>query len=129
MRYQPRILLIEAEPSLRHTLAMILQQSGYAVTAACHAQDALHVANGHAYDLIFLDVDRAEPGKAGLLQTIDHLGPDIPLLILAASPAIGMMSVAGPSERRAYLVKPVDPARMLARIRDMLDRSPLSASG
>jgi DNA-binding response OmpR family regulator len=120
---QPSVLLIEAEPSLRHTLAMILRQSGYAVTTACQARDALRNADAQAYDLIFLDIDRLEPGSTDQLQSICRLSPDIPMLILAASSVAGMVNAAGPNERRAYLVKPIDPAKLLACIRDLLDRS------
>ncbi len=123
MPYQPRILLIEAEPSLRHTLAAILRQAGFAVTTACHTLDALVSADGRAYDLIFVDIDRAEPANVDLVQTLYHVNPDVPVLIFAGSPAIGRMSAASPMERRAYLVKPIDPAKMLACIRDLLARS------
>lgn len=123
MQNQPRVLLIETEPSLRHTLALILRQAGYAVTTACHAQDALRGANTQAYDLIFFDIDRVEPRNTDLLQTIYRLSPDIPTLILAASPAGGMENAARPIGHRAYLIKPIDPAKVLACISDLLARS------
>lgn len=123
MQDQPRILLIEAEPSLRHTLALILRHAGYAVTTACYTQDALRGADPPAYDLIFLDVDRGKPGSTELLELIHRLSPDVPALILAASLAVGTENTAGANERRAYLVKPIDPAKMLACIRDLLARS------
>ncbi len=128
MPYPSRILLIEAEPSLRHTLAMILQQAGYTVTAPGHDQDTSHGADAQAYDLIFLDLDRVEPGTTDLLQTIRRLSPDVPTLILVASPANGRTNTVSPIERRAYLVKPIDPARVLACIRDLLDRSRATAA-
>ena len=123
MQDQPRILLIEAEPSLKHTLALILRQAGYVVTTACYTPDALRSADPPSYNLVFLDVDRGNPGSSELLDMIHRLSPDVPLLILAASPAVGMVNAAGPNEHRACLVKPIDPAKMLARIRDLLDRS------
>jgi len=128
VQYQPSVLLIETEPSLRHTLAMILRQSGYAVTTACHAEDALRGADAQAYDLIFLDIDRVEPGSTDLLQRICRLSPDVPMLILAASSVAGMVNAASPIERQAYLVKPIDPSKLLACIRDLLDRSRPPAS-
>jgi DNA-binding response OmpR family regulator len=128
VQYQPSVLLIETEPSLRHTLAMILQQAGYAVTTAGHTQDAPRHADAQAYDLIFLDIDRVGLGSTDLLQTIYRLRPDIPMLILAASSVGGIVNAASPNERRAYLVKPIDPAKLLACIRDLLDRSRPPAS-
>ena len=126
MQHQPRILLIEPEPNLRHTPALILGQSGYAVTTAC--QDALRGAEVQAYDLVFLDVDRVEPGNSDLGHTLHQLAPDVPVLILAASPAIGQINAASAVRHRAYLVKPIDPAKMLACIRDLLARSLPSAN-
>ena len=123
VQHPPRILLVEAELSLRHTLALILQQSGYAVTTAYQARDTLRYADAQAYDLIFLDIDRVGPRSTDLLQTICRLSPDIPMLILAASPAIEQINAAGPVEHRAYLFKPIDPAKVLVCIRDLLDRS------
>ena len=107
---------------------MILRQSGYAVTTAGHSRDALRYVDAQAYDLIFLDIDRVEPRSTDLLQTICRLSPDIPMLILAASSVVGMVNAASPIERRAYLVKPIDPAKLLACIRDLLGRSVPPAS-
>ncbi len=123
VQYQPRILLIEAEPSLRHTLALVLQQAGYVVTTVCYNQDALRGAEAQGHDLIFIDVDQGKPGNTELLDLIHRLSPDVPTLILAASLAVGLENTASPNERRAYLVKPIDPARVLACISDLLDRS------
>ena len=128
MQHPPRILLIEAEPSLRHTLALILQQSGYAVTTVGQARDAQRGAEAQAYDLIFLDVDRFEPSNADLVHALHQLDPDIPVLFLAASPTIQQINAVSPVKRRAYLVKPIDPAKLLAGIRDLLSRSLPSAS-
>ena len=121
MRSSTSILVIEDEPNLRCTLAMILQRAGYTVTAASHARDALRLVEARAYDLVLLDVDRIEPGDTDLLAAIYRLSPALSLLILTASPAMETMGGADWIRRRICLVKPVDPARILACIHDILD--------
>ncbi len=110
------ILVVDDDPNLRETLALILQQAGYRVAVADSAEAALKCLKQGNYALAFLDVKM--PGRDGLslLPEIRQLYPGLPVLILSAY-------VPTDSERRiweknasGYLTKPVEPTAILAQI-------------
>lgn len=117
------VLIIEDDPNLRRTLALILQQAGYAVMASGQVQDALSRFNSWNYDLIVLNGDQAELTEAELLDVLSQAQPTMSVLLLTSSPAINPQTIAGPIGRRVYLVKPIDPAQILASVRDILNQA------
>jgi two-component system phosphate regulon response regulator OmpR len=114
------ILVIDDEPNLRNTLTKILQNEGYSVTGAEDAGQALQYLQAGAYDLTFLDL--AMPGMDGvtLLGEIRKYYPDMPVLILTANATLESAIEAVRQGARDYLIKPVDPPRILARVKDIL---------
>lgn len=60
-----RLLLIEADPALRRSLASALREEGYAVDAASDGEDGFHKARETSCDAVLLDV---------MLPKLDGLG-------------------------------------------------------
>ena len=50
------ILIIDDEPSLRQTMARILQRAGYEVTTAADGKEGLALVSQHSFDLLYLDI-------------------------------------------------------------------------
>ncbi|HEV8662723.1 MAG TPA: GAF domain-containing protein [Candidatus Methylomirabilis sp.] len=80
------ILLVEDEPLIREQYTDILQQAGYRVQAARDAEEGLAALKAARPDAVLLDV--MMPGMGGLqaLQQIRESNPDLPVLIVTASP-------------------------------------------
>jgi len=57
------ILVVDDSPSARSFLANILQNAGYAVSAAEHGREALQLASESRFDLILTDINM--PGMSG----------------------------------------------------------------
>ena len=114
------IIVIDDEPNLRITLSKILQNEGYSVTGADGANEALQYLQAGAYDLAFLDLEM--PGMDGvtLLGEIRKYYPDMPVLILTANATLESAMEAVRKGARDYLIKPVDPPRIIARVKDIL---------
>ncbi len=114
------ILIIDDELNIRHTLAIILQRAGYQVTAAASAKEALHNLSKGAYDLVFLDIRMPEVDGMTLLPQIRSLYPDMPVLIVTAHATLETAMQAVRQGARDYLLKPVDPSKILARVEEIL---------
>jgi DNA-binding response OmpR family regulator len=122
------ILIVDDEPFLRSTMAMILGRVGYSIREAANAQEALQALDKCKFDLIFLDLKM--PGRDGLdlLPEITAQYPETPVLILTADGSLEKAIEALRIGARDYLLKPVDPGQIVIRVDDLLKESPQAGS-
>ena len=71
-----RILVVDDEPLVAHTVSLILRKHGFDVTTVPSAEEALASAVASAPDLVLCDIDM--PGRDGVALMAD-LGRDLPL--------------------------------------------------
>jgi len=110
------ILIIDDDPNLCRTLALILTRAGYRVTTATHAHEALQYLQTGAYDLVFLDLKMPDIDGLTLLPEIRRCYPETPVLILTAYATPESTVEAIRRGARDYLSKPIDPGYILARV-------------
>ena len=120
MTSQISILIVDDEDPLRLSLSLILQKQNYRVETAANAEDALNCLQLHEYDLMFLDLNL--PGMSGidLLIQVHKQVPHMPVLILTAHAALESAIQAVRLGARDYLIKPVEPVLILARVAEVL---------
>ena len=120
MTPQNTILIVDDENYLRQSLSLILQKENYRVEAAANAEDALDYLQSHEYDLMFLDLNL--PGMNGieLLIKVHRQSPHMPVLILTAHAELESAIQAVRLGARDYLIKPVEPVLILARVEEIL---------
>ena len=114
------ILIIDDEPNLRRSLGLILQHAGYNITTAANAAEAVHLLQAGAYDLTFLDIKLPDLNGIQLLPQLRSLYPDMPILILTAHASLDSAIDAVRLGARDYLLKPIDPEKILSRVADIL---------
>jgi DNA-binding response OmpR family regulator len=114
------ILVVDDEPNLRTTLSLILQRDGYLVTAAGDAEEALEKLKAGQFDLVFLDIKMPKKSGLTLLTEIKQMLPDLPVLLLTAFASLDSAIEAVRRGAADYLLKPIDPPQILARVRQVL---------
>ena len=114
------ILAIDDEPLLLRSLALILQRAGYRVTIAASAREARQHLQADRYDLAFLDLKMPEVDGLTLLNEIHASQPGMPVLILTAHAGPDLAMEAMLKGAHGYLVKPISPEAILARVRTVL---------
>jgi len=114
------ILVVDDEPNLRHTLSLILQRAGFQVTMAANGKETMENLRAGAYDLVFLDLKLPDTSGLVLLPEIRRLYPDMPVLILTAHATLESAMEAVRQGARDYLLKPIDPPHILARVHEVL---------
>src|SRR3954470_1324210 len=116
------VLLVEDDPAARQGLELALRRLGYGVHAAETGEAALRDVRDAAADVVVLDV--MLPGLDGF-EVCRRLrrGSDIPIIMLTARS--DDFDIVGGLEAGAddYVVKPVQPRVLDARIRAVLRRT------
>lgn len=123
-----RLLIVEDEKRMAELLRKGLQEEGYSVTVAADGPTALAMARSAAFELILLDI--MLPGMDGF-QVARHLRDDgnrTPILMLTARDAapdiVQGLDLGGDD----YLTKPFSFEVLLARIRALLRRGPVTTA-
>ncbi|GAA2783628.1 MULTISPECIES: response regulator transcription factor [Crossiella] len=117
----PRVLLIEDDHAVREGLQLALRRQGYTVDAAATGELGLDAWRAQAPDIVVLDL--MLPGIDGfeVCRRI-RAGGEVPIIMLTARS--DDMDIVGGLEAGAddYVVKPVQPRVLDARIRAVLRR-------
>jgi two-component system response regulator MtrA len=115
------VLLVEDDPAARQGLELALRRLGYGVRPAATGEAALHAVSGAAVDVVVLDV--MLPGLDGFeVCRRVRRDSDVPVIMLTARG--DDLDIVGGLEAGAddYVVKPVEPRVLDARIRAVLRR-------
>lgn len=118
-----KILLVEDEKKLNHTLRFQLEKEGYQVDSCYDGEEALYFIEECAYDLIVLD--RMLPGLDGLsvLKKVRNQGINTPIILLTALGTVSDKIDGLSCGADDYMVKPFAFEELLARIH-CLERRP-----
>jgi DNA-binding response OmpR family regulator len=123
-----RILLIEDDATLRYTLADTLTAHGHVVVERGDAADLAGVVAAESPALIILDV--MLPGLDGLnaCRSLRMAGVEVPVLMLSARSGDLDKIVGLESGADDYVTKPFSTGELLARVRALLRRTPITRS-
>ena len=117
------ILLVEDDRHISQVLRRTLVYEGYSVDVAHNGNDALQKTIEHPPDVVILDI--MLPGGMSGLEVCDRLrksGNQVPILMMTAKDAITDRVAGLDLGADDYLVKPVELAEFLARVRALLRR-------
>ena len=118
----PTILIVDDNQKVIDMLRRTFIYEGYEVLIAMNGQQALSQAQAHRPDVMVLDW--LMPGLDGLEVARRVSKADrIPIIMLTARDALEDRILGLDSGADDYLVKPFEPAELLARVRALLRRS------
>ncbi|MBK6424422.1 MAG: type II/IV secretion system protein [Gemmatimonadetes bacterium] len=120
---QTQVLVADDDPQMRRLVRAVLEREGMAVSEANDGLDAIDLVAQRRFDLIVLDMDMPRLDGLGVLEELGHgvQTSQIPVIVLTAR--------SDETETRAldlgaqdYLIKPVRPTALTARVRAVLRR-------
>jgi DNA-binding NtrC family response regulator len=121
-----RILVVEDGPSEREALARMLRVERFEVITAASAEEAL-AQTDQSLDLVISDLRMLQQSGVDLLRAWRRQHPSMPFILLTAYGAIDAAVEAMKLGASDFLTKPVEPARLLSTIHQLLDASPGNA--
>ncbi|MET9700759.1 two-component system response regulator CseB [Streptomyces sp. NPDC006529] len=116
------VLLVEDDAVIRRAVQLALERYGYRVAVAADGLGGLEAFRAGAHDLLILDVMLPELDGIGLCRRIREESLVPVLMMSARGDALDVVSGLE-SGADDYVVKPVDTAVLVARIRTLLRRA------
>ena len=116
-----RILIVEDEEAIRLVLSMHLSLVGYDVLTAADACAAREILGREQIDLAVLDI--MLPGEDGFSLGRGLIDGGTPVLFLTAKTNVGDRVRGLRMGAQDYMLKPFEPAELLARVENILRRT------
>jgi two-component system response regulator AtoC len=120
-----RVLVIDDESGLRHTLELILQDDGCEVLTAADGEEGLRLANAEDPDLILCDIRMPKLDGLGFVDRYRAGGGDALIIMMSA---YGTIETAIEAMRRGaydYISKPFNADEVLLALRKAQEREAL----
>lgn len=122
---QARILVADDDERFVYFVATMLERAGYEVVATTSADAAVLAAREEPPDAAIVDV--VMPGRGGYSvcrELREEIDPDLPVVLVSGERADPMDRAAGIMVGGDdYLVKPLHPEELLARLQRLLERA------
>lgn len=115
-----RILIVDDEANLRHTVARVLQRAGFEVTTAASGKEGLTLLSQQAFDLIYMDIRMPDMNGLETLQAISATYPKIPVILFTGQPDLNSAVSALRQGALDYLQKPLKPELIIERAKTIL---------
>jgi DNA-binding NtrC family response regulator len=117
---RPRLLVIDDDRLMRKLLGRLLTGKGYDAVVAEDGAQAQELFAQESFDLVLTDVNMPKVDGLAVLKQIRERDPDMPVIMFTGSPSAASAMGALRLEATAYLIKPIDPAKLIAEVEKAL---------
>ncbi len=111
---RPRVLVIDDDAELRHTVALVLGDA-YEIVEAANGLDGLEAAKSKP-DLVILDVAMPVLGGLETLNALRAAHPSLPVVMLTSADDIERAQAALRAGALEYITKPFDVADLRSEV-------------
>ena len=114
-----RIMAVDDSVSLRRMLVYTLTQAGHQVTEAADGVEAVRLAGSATVQLVITDVNMPNMDGLTLVKKLRGLPSykHVPILVLTTEMDPAKKKEAKDAGATGWIVKPFDPAKLLAAVR------------
>lgn len=120
-----KILVVDDELSVSHSLALNLQVAGYQVQEAGSGEEAILLIEKEIYDLVICDLRMEKMSGLEVLRRIKQCSPDTEVLMMTAFAAVDTAVQAMKEGAYDYISKPFQHEELLLTVSKALERNQL----
>lgn len=120
-----KVLIVDDERSIRHTLRDILEFEKYEVDEAADGMECLVKIKQNAYDVIILDIKMPKMDGMDALDKIQEIARETPVVMISGHASIDTAVEAVKKGAFDFISKPPDLNRLLITLRNAMDKSEL----
>jgi two-component system, NtrC family, response regulator HydG len=115
-----KVLVVDDQPSMRATLALLLQGSGYEVQVAANGAQGKQMGAEGAFDLVITDLRLGSPDGLEVLRTVKEAQPLTEVIVMTAYGTIESAVEAMRCGAFDYLQKPFAEGDLLLKMRNAI---------
>ena len=116
------ILIVEDDKAIIKSFKDILQSEGYSVDTAETGREAIQKSKAQFYNLVLLDIKLPDTEGTKLLTTMQETSPKMVKIMITGFPSLENAVEALNMGADAYIMKPVNPEKLLALIEEKLKK-------
>ena len=118
------ILVLEDDTDVRRMMTSILSRQGYTILEAANGNDALRVFHEHRERIGLVILDVVMPGKNGkeVFDEIVRMAPGVKAIFMSGYTGDVVIDKGVQRDSVNFLEKPLSAAKLLAKVREVLDR-------
>lgn len=120
------ILIVDDDLSLLKVLKMRLEAEKYRVTAVSTGSDALTALGDVFFDLAIIDYQLKDETGIELMESLNTLDPEMPVIILTAYGTIKKAVLAIKKGAYSYLTKPFEDSELIHHIKRCIEKNKLT---
>ena len=124
MTQQSRILIVDDDATFRLTTGALLEADGHRVDSAADGQQAVERLRDRQFDLLLVDLRMPGIDGLGLVEALRLWGHGVPILMISGFGTVDSAVRALHLGADDFLLKPVEPDVLSARVSDLLERRP-----
>jgi DNA-binding NtrC family response regulator len=121
-----KILIVEDDVVTRRNLSVLLSDEGYDVDQAGDGVQALEILAGRPFDLVLSDIVMPRMDGLKLLQQLQFMAPQVPVVIMTSYVSDSLSSV--PAGAAEFIRKPFVLDDLLFKVQRALEKAPRAPS-
>jgi PAS domain S-box-containing protein len=119
------VLLVDDEPEVVLMLKEVLEKDGYTVVTADNGAAALELLRTAPFDAILCDIRMPQLDGPGVLRALEASRPELKQrLLLMTGDVLRATAALPPDACDRLLEKPINPAEVRRRVRDLIGKPP-----
>lgn len=119
---QPRVLVVDDEPGMRHMLRLVLGKAGYPVEEAANAEEALRCQETNWFPVILCDIRMPKMDGLTLLPHLLENQPGVTVIMMSAYGSIDQAVQCLKLGAYDYISKPFQPDEVVLALRKAEER-------
>ncbi|MCD6445197.1 response regulator [Candidatus Bathyarchaeota archaeon] len=122
MKRKARILIVDDDEDICKTLSLILREEGYETDIANTGREAIKKSRENFYNVALLDIKLPDVEGTELLTKMRETSPKMIKIMVTGYPALKNAVEALNRGADAYLMKPVNPEKVIKTIKEKLKK-------